>query len=341
MTIGRLSYGDERGRGNLLGLQARVTSASYVSAGRLHAHMDGLLKLAQTHGWLGPQTIAVLPEYLGTWLVALSGPPATFRASSIAAATLPLLLQRPAALLQAIRQSHAPSRIQEALFRSRAHNMAQAYQSIMARLARDYRVTLVGGSIVLPAPRVEQGRLICGVGPLENSVAVFQADGRPYPALARKIYPIDDEKGFVAPAPLDRLPVFETPAGRLGVMVCADSWYPDVYAALRDRGAELLAVPSYLAPDGAWEKPWGGYNGGPPPADIHQGDIGQISEGQAWLRYAMASRAPQAGFRAGINVFLRGQIWDLGADGRTVGFLGGQTIVGPPDDAPALVNVWL
>ncbi|HEY63838.1 MAG TPA: hypothetical protein G4O02_04650 [Caldilineae bacterium] len=38
-------------------------------------------------------------------------------------------------------------------------------------------------------------------------------------------------------------PAFDTPAGRLGVLICADSWYPQACEAMRDHSVEMIAVP--------------------------------------------------------------------------------------------------
>jgi len=44
--------------------------------------------------------------------------------------------------------------------------------------------------------------------------------------------------------PGQRLVVADTPVGRLGLTVCYDLRFPELYAALRDAGAELISVPS-------------------------------------------------------------------------------------------------
>lgn len=44
------------------------------------------------------------------------------------------------------------------------------------------------------------------------------------------------------------LPVFETPLGRIGVLVCYDAWFPEAARTLALRGAELLCIPAN-APD--------------------------------------------------------------------------------------------
>ncbi len=49
----------------------------------------------------------------------------------------------------------------------------------------------------------------------------------------------------------DSYDVFETPFGKLGIMICWDSAFPEVARILALKGAEIIAVPS------AWESPKG------------------------------------------------------------------------------------
>jgi predicted amidohydrolase len=52
-------------------------------------------------------------------------------------------------------------------------------------------------------------------------------------------------------APGDRTVVAETPAGRLGLSICYDLRFPDLYRALSDAGAAILAVPAaFTVPTG-------------------------------------------------------------------------------------------
>ena len=160
-------------------------------------------------------------------------------------------------------------------------------------------------------------------------------------ALVRKIFPIRDELPFVCPAILEGLPVFETPAGRLGILICADSWYPAAYQALKTAGIDFLAVPSFLSGNDAWERPWGGYNGAPAPADVDAADAGALSEAQAWRKYALAGRLELAGVHRGLNVFLHGNLWDLGSNsGQSVAVADGEAHETPSQGA-AVLNLWL
>ncbi len=53
-------------------------------------------------------------------------------------------------------------------------------------------------------------------------------------------YRLFDEKRYFAPG--HRLPVFSTPFGRIGILICEDVWFPEPARALTFRGAEILIV---------------------------------------------------------------------------------------------------
>lgn len=336
-----LSCGSDHGQGNLLGIQPFLTPPDYASANALERKLGGYLDAARGLGWVGPRTVAVLPEYTAAWLVAAGEGPAVTRAVTTYTALRSLLLRRPLAFLRAILVGREKDRLTASVFRVKARETAQGIQRVFGGLARRFGVTLAAGSAVLPEPVVVDGVLRVGRGPLVNTALVFGPDGGLHPRLASKIYPISSELPFIAPARAADLPVFETPAGRLGVLVCADSWYPDPYCILREQGVQLLAVPSFISGFGVWETAWRGYDGAAPPAGVDGGDVGRLSEAQAWRKYALAGRMDASGAAAGINVFLHGRLWDLGGDG-------GRTLaVGPGGSretaarGAALVNCWL
>jgi len=68
-TTESVEHGADAGLGNLLGIQPAMTPAAYASADALFAKLAGYLDDAGRRGWVGPRTIAVFPEYIGTWLV--------------------------------------------------------------------------------------------------------------------------------------------------------------------------------------------------------------------------------------------------------------------------------
>jgi len=334
-------YGTDAQRGNLLGVQPFMEPADYASAETFAAKIGGYLDVAFGQGWLSEETIVVFPEYIGTWLVVAGEQARVHQAETVAAAMQALVLSHPLPFLKVLPSARAEDRVKYSLFRMKAARMAEIYQHVFSGLARKYAVTLVAGSIVLPSPEVRDGQLAIGAGRLYNTSAVYKPDGSAHPDLVRKVFPISAERPFTTPASAAELPVFATPAGRLGVLICADSWYPAAYEALKARQADLVAVPSYLAPDSIWDEPWRGYDGAPAPDDVDARDAGQITEGQAWLKYALAGRLAGAGVEHGINVFLRGNLWDLGSDGHTVVVRGPTVAEARHVAGAALANSWL
>jgi carbon-nitrogen hydrolase len=302
---------------NLIAIQPWMRTGDYRNATTLEHRLAGYFDAARDAGLLTPGSVVVLPEHVGTWLVAADAPAASFSAATTSGAMTHLILASPLPFAIALARSSEADRLAAAVFRMRAGRMAHDYQRVFGRLAETYGVTIVGGSIVLPGPEVRDGRLRAGSGPLYNVAAVFHPDGRIDPQLVLKVHPIPDEAGFTAAASADRLPVFDTAAGRLGVLICADSWHGDVYEALDRQSVDLVAVPAFLQPAGVWDQPWGGYTTGWPD-DVDHADAGRLTEGEAWMRHALAGRLPGSGARFGATAFLRGELWDLGSDGGNI-----------------------
>ncbi|GGB79074.1 nitrilase-related carbon-nitrogen hydrolase [Glycocaulis alkaliphilus] len=301
---------------NLIAIDPVMRTEDYASTGAFTARLADYLEAAREAGVLTPRTVAVFPEHVGTWLVATDAPRGVYRAASVEGAMTALIAANPLPFAGSVLASPEADRAAAAVFRMRSADMAERYQAAFSALAEDYGITLVAGSVVLAGARIEDGRIVtANDGPLENVSAVFAPDGSVHGALVRKVYPIPSEAGFTAAATLEDYPVFNTPAGRLGVLICADSWHPDVYAALE--GADLLAVPAFLQPGGVWDQPWGGYVT-PWPDDVPREDAGRLSEGEAWQTHALAGRLQDSSARAGVTAFLGGSLWGMESDGAAI-----------------------
>jgi N-carbamoylputrescine amidase len=88
-------------------------------------------------------------------------------------------------------------------------------------------------------------------GLYHNTAVVIERDGS-IAGTYRKMHIPDDpayyEKFYFTPGDQGFLPV-ETSAGRLGVLVCWDQWYPEAARLMAMRGAELLIYPTAIG----WE----------------------------------------------------------------------------------------
>ncbi len=127
-------------------------------------------------------------------------------------------------------------------------------QDFLGNTARSLRLWIVGGTVPLKVP---------GEGRVAAASLVFDDAGR---AVARydKIHLFDvdlpgrreyyRESADIAPG--NEPIVVETPVGKLGLAVCYDMRFPELFRRLSAAGAQLLSVPSaFTAPTGRahWE----------------------------------------------------------------------------------------
>jgi predicted amidohydrolase len=92
--------------------------------------------------------------------------------------------------------------------------------------------------------------LVAGIAEREGELlynAALIAGPEGYLGTYRKLHLWGDENRFFAPGNLG-LPIFETAFGRLGVAICYDGWFPEVYRLLAMRGVDIVAVPTNWVP---------------------------------------------------------------------------------------------
>ena len=115
-------------------------------------------------------------------------------------------------------------------------------QDFLAQLARRLGIWLVGGTVPIRVPAADKVRAAC---------LVYDGRGR---CVARydKIHLFDvhlietDEhyRESETIEPGDRVCVVDSPFGRLGLAVCYDLRFPELFRAMQDQGVELIALPA-------------------------------------------------------------------------------------------------
>ncbi|WP_248764838.1 carbon-nitrogen hydrolase family protein [Pseudomonas protegens] len=326
--------------GNLLAIQPELFPTDYQSIERLHRKLAAYLQQARDKGLVNDKTIVVLPEHVGTWLMVSGEKNELYQATSLKEAMNWLAVSNPLPFLKALVSARGDSRLDDAYLRMKAKRMARDYQVLFGGLAKEFHVTLVAGSIILPEPSVSQGNLQIGSGALYNSSLVFGSDGLPMGQPQRQIYPTYAESGYVKGDAGKALEVIDTPAGRLGVLIGSDSWYPDNYRKLNDQHAQLVAVPAFVMGRDGWDKPWRGYKSIATPSEVSLKPE-EVSEGEAWHRLTLTARAPSSLASAGVSVFLRGQFWDQRSSGQSFINSNGQTFADDGNRGARLLNIWL
>ena len=122
-----------------------------------------------------------------------------------------------------------------------AQTLDGAWVRRMGELSRRHRLTLLLGSV---PERIE------GEARVYNTSVLLGPDGRTL-ATYRKIHLFDIDlpglehlKESRAVRPGEALVVADTPAGRIGLSICYDVRFPEMYRRLSRDGARVLAVPS-------------------------------------------------------------------------------------------------
>lgn len=80
---------------------------------------------------------------------------------------------------------------------------------------------------------------------LYNSAVVIGPEG--YIGTFRKVHLWNEENLFFEPGNLG-FPVFHTPVGRIGAMICYDGWFPEGFRLLALQGADLICIPTNWVP---------------------------------------------------------------------------------------------
>ncbi|MEX1664950.1 carbon-nitrogen hydrolase family protein [Zhongshania arctica] len=124
-----------------------------------------------------------------------------------------------------------------------------ALQSFLAGLSVKYGITLVGGTIPLPA---EDGRVYA-------TSFVYGADGACL-GRYRKIHLFDADVGDAqgsyresdSYAPGDQLVVVESALGRIGLAVCYDLRFPEMFRGMLDLSMDIIVLPSAFTRNTGW-----------------------------------------------------------------------------------------
>jgi nitrilase len=115
-------------------------------------------------------------------------------------------------------------------------------QDFLGQLARKYGIWLVGGTIPLQAQDPDRVRSAC---------LLFDAHGERVARYDKMhlfdVHLVDADERYMESAaiePGDQVVVVDSPFGRLGLAVCYDLRFPELFRAMLDQGMETLALPS-------------------------------------------------------------------------------------------------
>ncbi|MEI7709144.1 MAG: carbon-nitrogen hydrolase [bacterium] len=124
----------------------------------------------------------------------------------------------------------------------------------MSKLAKEL-------GIVIIVPIYEKAKN----GKYYNSAVVYNVDGKSL-GIYHKVH-IPHDPGFYETEYFEEgnegYKTFNTPFGKIGVLICFDQWFPEAARACRLAGAEIIFYPTaianilgYVPPEGDWHNAW-------------------------------------------------------------------------------------
>lgn len=179
--------------------------------------------------------------------------------------------------------------LKRTLFKYHSKKIFNLYTSIFSEVAKEKKVWIVAGSCILP--RVELSGSNLGVHNtnegLYNISMIFNPNGKVVHIIF-KHHLVAEELEFLDQGSIDEIQPFDIPKiGKLGLLICADSWFTESYRNLLN--CDILASISFVT-DETWKLKWKGYSGFPNEKEVDEKEINSILECEAWLKYALPGR---------------------------------------------------
>lgn len=322
------TYGDLK-RGSIIGIEPYLTEIHYVSEETAFSAFRTYFDFVRENGMISiDRSIVILPAHIGTWLVLCSEDKSVFKEKSFESAIQQLIAKNIGSFLwnYIYNENYAKDKIMETMFRMKAWQMSYRYQSVFSRLAKEYGVSIVAGSIILPEPKVVEGKITPTDGPLQNVSFFFHSDGRVDEKITYQEYVTNFEREFVSKGEIIKNQKIKTAFGDVFTAVGIDSWFPKTHKILQEKEIFLLLNPSF-ATRTEQESKIGTFNETySNELNISKSDFGKLSYSRIWKKYGLPSRLKPKSPKAAVTVFFRGRIWDLNLGGEAYLYLNGSTV---------------
>lgn len=206
----------------------------------------------------------------------------------------------------------------------RARRAYGVFQQVMAEAARAFSTYLLAGTLLSPPYEEELARGRFARTPLFQNLALFlNPEGRLLAQVPKmELTPPERwlRRGTFGPH------LVETPAGRVGILICLDGFFERYLARLDALGAEVLLQPS--ANPAPWDRPW--------PWD------GSRREGEVWRASAQERLVGREHLRLLLNPMLNGEILGLTFEGQSGIYAPGEALAlapAPRGDAALLLTL--
>lgn len=155
-----IEQGADSGKGNLIGIQPYLTAVNYSTAYNFETSLRFYFEQLKREGKLNSQSVIVLPEHIGTWLVLANEKESVYKAASLQAAFKSIRSASLFSYLNGWFKSPVTDKNNYAILHLKATKMALQYKQVFATLAKEYKCSIAAGSMLLPDATVDASNTI-------------------------------------------------------------------------------------------------------------------------------------------------------------------------------------
>ncbi|TGM46860.1 hydrolase, carbon-nitrogen family protein [Leptospira biflexa] len=275
--------GTDRKYGNLVGIQLVLKPADYVKEEWWKERIEETLIKGKSSGIFDRKTIVIFPEHLGSGLVFLNEKSRFINSETLA---------------EALKTKGENFSINELLL-SKSELMAEVYVRTFSSLAKEYNVPILGGTIILPNPKIVRGNLVLDPkGPLYNVAIPFSADGKLMEPMVKKSVLAEEEQKVYAAGETNQDRIWIVPGWKVGIFIGQEVFEPSLYSRLTGKAIDGLISPSSVYPNMKWSEK-------------------DLSDPNIWKQEGMPKFIKSTRAQDLVQVFLSGHLFENHWNGKT------------------------
>ncbi|MDZ4724993.1 MAG: hydrolase, carbon-nitrogen family protein [Leptospira sp.] len=325
--------GTDRKYGNMVGMQVYLRANDFAKPEWWSERIEELLKSGKEKNIYDRKTIVIFPEHIGTGLLFVDEKKSIFEEGDINSLIDNFVSKHATEIAPYLENSKKPNSKWEASFRYKSLRMAEVYQETFSRLAKEYKVPILAGSIILPSPKVVKGVLVVDPqGQLYNVSVPFSAEGKVMDPLVRKTLITDEESSFIEAGELTQDRTWIVPGWKVAVFIGQEVFNTALYDRLKGKPLDGLVSPSVSFKKLDQEKI---------KSFLPNEDLSQLSENEIWEKFGLAKNIKTTRAIDAVQVFMHGSLFGFKTSGRTFNLRDFVNInVSESDNEPRILNLY-
>lgn len=301
--------GTDRKYGNIVSMQVFLRSEDFAKAEWWSERIEELVRAGKTANIYDRKTIIIFPEHVGTGLVLLDEKEAVFESENWKSAMDVIVKKYESEIAPFLDVSKKPAAKWEAVFRYKSQKMADVYTQTFSKLAKENNTPILGGSIILPSPKVVKGSLVIDQnGPLYNVSIPFSADGKVMDPLVRKTLVTEDESLLIDAGEISQDRTWIVPGWKVGVFLGQEVFNSALYERLKGKPLDGLVSPAVSFPNLSKTNL---------KSFINDDSFLSLSENEIWEKFGLTKFIKTTRAVESVQVFLHGNFFEARTSGRT------------------------